>query len=116
MKDMSNKRRKDLDDMEVSVLVEYISNRPGYWIDVLDVLYRAKVPLTIHEIDKRIENLIRKGIILGDKTDRRTIRYVLKRCQEMGIVASLKVEGLRGVRWYLTDIGRKVYEKIMGKE
>jgi hypothetical protein len=34
----------------------------------------------------------------------------------MGIVASLKVEGLRGIRWYLTDVGRKVYEKIMGRE
>jgi len=109
-------RKKDLDDLKISILVRYISKRPGYWIDVLDVLYRTETPLTMHEIDKRIEDLIRKGIILGYKIDGRSIYYILKRCQEMGIVASLKVEGLRGIRWYLTDVGRKVYEKIMGRE
>jgi DNA-binding transcriptional ArsR family regulator len=112
---MGNMRRKDLEDMKILALASYISRR-SRWLDVLDVLYKSEIPLTINEIDVRIENLIRRGIILGDKIDRRSIRYVLRRCREMGIVASLEIKGLRGVRWYLTDIGRKVYEKIMGKE
>ena len=105
---MQNIKKKNLEDMKISTLAEYVSRR-SRWLDILDVLYSSDVPLTIHEIDRRMERNLKI------KIDRRLIKYVLSRCREMGIVDSLKIEGLRGVRWYITDIGKKVYEKILEK-
>jgi hypothetical protein len=106
------------EELEIAVIADYIDDRP-VWIGILDVLYNSKVPLTLDRIKKRLEGkepCEGEGRILyeeGVTYSKSHIQRVLERLASMKVIASIKVDGFRGKRWYITDRGKKVYERVL---
>ena len=117
---MSIKSSKQIEkeELEIATIVDHIKDRP-LWISILDVLYNSEVPLTLDRIKKRLEGKEpcegeRKILYVeGVSFSRSHILYVIERLTSMKVIASIKVDGFRGKRWYITDRGKKVYERVI---
>jgi len=111
-------KQTEKEELEIVTIVDHLKDRP-IWVSILDVLYNSEVPLTVDRIKKRLEGkepcegerkmLYEEGVTFS----RSYIIYIVERLASMKVIASIKVDGFRGKRWYITDRGKKVYERVI---
>ena len=113
---MSMKRDKSREELIIlNTIANYIS-RSLRRISILEILYNNRDrALSTGQIDKELEKMHTCPFTgaKGMSGYYAKTKKILQHFEEMGLVKSIEIKGLRGhYRWYITDKGIRVYEII----
>ena len=111
---VSNKDKKEKstvlnikEDDLINLLIHEIKKRNSkLWIIVLKCLYDEKTPLSVCDVRKICKD--KYNIKVWDNR----IREILKKYEKVGIVISIELDGLKGKRWMLTELGKKLCNSL----
>jgi DNA-binding MarR family transcriptional regulator len=98
-------------NVEINTIIEYLSRRSLLWYIILEMLYdHCNKALAVYEMEKKYIEKYGKAPPVVIHTAR--AKYILEKLESMGLVRRIKIKGLRGLRWYITDKGIKVFERL----